>query len=80
VLPPYNNRFNPTQRGRHAFCSGGSIRLVFRQKSRRTPPSSVLSRPAKWGPQLRGLIERYTDVNKECAVLILKDTDEIVDF
>src|SRR6476661_10899726 len=59
--PPYNNRFNPTQRGRHALCSGGSFGLVLRQRSRRNPHSSVLSRPAEWGPQLRGLIERYTD-------------------
>jgi hypothetical protein len=61
---PYNNRFNPTQRGRHAFCLGGSQGWVVRQKSRRNPLSSVLSRPAERGPQLRGLIERYTDGTK----------------
>jgi len=51
----------PTQRGRHALCSGGSRRLFSRQRSRRNPHLPVLSRPGKWGPQLRGLIERYTD-------------------
>ena len=58
---PYNNRFNPTQRGRHALCSCGSKRSVVRQRSRRNPLLLVLSRPSKRGPQLRGLIERYTD-------------------
>jgi len=37
------------------------MRLVIRQKSRRNPLLSVLSRPARRGPQLPGLIERYTD-------------------
>ena len=34
--PPYNNRFNLTQRGRHAFRSSGSKRSVARRKSRRS--------------------------------------------
>jgi len=35
---PYNNRFNPTQRGRHALCSGGSIRVGLTAKVAPEPP------------------------------------------
>jgi hypothetical protein len=36
--PPYNNRFNPTQRGRHAFCSGGSRGIGLIGKSHAGSP------------------------------------------
>ena len=50
------------------FARSVKSELVFRQRSRRNPHLSVLSRPAKWGPQLRGLIERYTDGIKRLCV------------
>src|SRR5690242_2541613 len=62
VRPPYNNRFNTDSAWPSCLLLGvGQKRLVARQKSRRSPPFRVLSRPRKGGPQLRGLIERYTD-------------------
>src|SRR4051812_35119006 len=36
--PPYNNRFNLLQRGRHAFCSGGSKGSVSSAKVAPEPP------------------------------------------
>ena len=38
VLPPYNNRFNLIQRGRHALCSGGSMRVGRTAKVAPEPP------------------------------------------
>src|SRR6185369_8810444 len=43
------------------FARVGQYGFVSRQRSRRNPLSPVLSRPGDRGPQLRGLIERYTD-------------------
>ena len=64
---PYNNRFN-TDSAWPSRSLLGSVNMGWshRQRSRRNPHSPVLSRPAEWGPQLRGLIERYTDgITKE---------------
>ena len=35
---PYNNRFNPTQRGRHALCSTGSKEVGLTAKVVPEPP------------------------------------------
>ena len=43
------------------FAHVGQTGSVVRQRSRRNPHSSVLSRPAEWGPQSGRSIERYTD-------------------
>jgi hypothetical protein len=59
VRPPYNNRFNPTQRGRHALCSGRSIRVGLTAKAAPEPPSACPFQARQKGLQLRGLIERY---------------------
>jgi len=62
VLPPYNNRFNTDSAWPSRLLLGWvSTESVSRQKSRRNPWVCVLSRPQTQGPQLRGLIERYTD-------------------
>ena len=53
------------------------MRAVIRQRPRRNPPLPVRSRPGKGGPQLRGLIERYTDGKKWSAALRQGDTDGI---
>src|SRR6185369_474130 len=59
---PYNNRFNTDSAWPSRPLLGWvNTGLVLRQRSRRNPPFRVLSRPRKGGPQLRGLIERYTD-------------------
>jgi hypothetical protein len=49
-----------TQHGRQALCFIG-FRAGSYGKGRAGTPSPVLSRPSRRGPQLRGLIERYTD-------------------
>jgi hypothetical protein len=53
------------------FARVGQYGLVVRQRSRRNPLPPVLSRPDERGPQLRGLIERYTDLKMVPAALRL---------
>jgi hypothetical protein len=39
--PPYNNRFNPTQRGRHAFCSCWPMKVGLVGKSHAGTPNCL---------------------------------------
>ena len=77
MRPPYNNRVEQSARGRHAFCSGRSIRgWSHRQKSRRYPqpllceaglrPCSQLTRA------LYGLVEEYLKQNRRFALGVLE--------
>ena len=57
-------RFNPTQRGRHVLC--------FRKGRAGTQVLASFQATSTW-PQLRGLIERYTDgIKDRCGTITIK--------
>jgi len=72
---PYNNRFNPTQRGRHALCSTGSKEVGRTAKVAPEPPLARPFQAEQEGATASRVNRALYGRNKEPALLVKYDMD-----